>query len=71
MAKYICIMAPKGGKIGPGGDAISWVFDTYQEAFAFMERDIEERGGGECRYGPGTGYAEDGEIAYEIFDTLS
>lgn len=71
MTKYICIVAPKGGVIGPAGDAISWAFDTYQEAFAFMERDISKHGGGECSYAFGTGYTDNGEIAYEIFDTLT
>lgn len=67
MTKYICIVAPDGGRIGPGSDAVPRVFDTYLEALAFMDRDIEERGGGECNFEFGNGYAEGGEIAYEIF----
>lgn len=67
MAKYICVRAYDGGRIGPNSDAGSRTFDSYDEAMAFMERDIAEHGGGECGRDFGTGYAEDGEVAYEIF----
>lgn len=67
MAKCICVRAFDGGRIGPCSDSGSWTFDSYDEAMAFMERDIAENGGGECSYDFGTGYALDGEVAYEIF----
>lgn len=67
MAQFICVRAFNGGRIGPNSDSGSWTFASYDEAMAFMERDIAEHGGGEFNYDFGTGYAEDGEVAYEIF----
>lgn len=67
MAKFICVRAYDGGRIGPFSDAKSRTFDSYNEAMTFMERDIAEHGGGECNEDFGTGYACDGAVAYEIF----